>query len=172
MNKFDINLSVSEKNSECGTVLVIGIIILMVLTLLSVVSMRVTTLEERMASGLRDRDLAFQAAEAALREGESLLEVVSLPEFDNSNGLFQPDPELWQIDNAVWNTDARIFTTSLQGLSAKPHYIIEELPPVPGETDSLAADEPIPDTGMYRITAKASGGRKSTVIILQTTYKR
>ncbi len=70
-----------------GVVLVTGLIFLVMMTLLGVTAMQTTMLEEKMAGNLRDEILAFQAAEAALREGEMFLQQITLPEFDGSNGL-------------------------------------------------------------------------------------
>lgn len=162
----------TEQRRETGSVLVVGIVILMVLTLMAVVAMRVTTLEERMAGGLRDRDLAFQAAEAALREGEGILTLASLPSFDDTDGYFQPDRTLWDRNNSVWSSGSIEFSEDLDGVAEQPRYIIEELPPVPESLGSLAADEPIPDAGVYRVTARGVGGRESSVVMLQTTFKR
>jgi len=46
------------------------VIFLFILTILGIAALRVATLEERMAGNTRDRSLAFQAAEAALRDAE------------------------------------------------------------------------------------------------------
>ena len=53
-----------------GAALIVGLIFLVILTLLGVTAMQSSTLEERMAGNARDRNLAFQAAEAALRDAE------------------------------------------------------------------------------------------------------
>lgn len=53
-----------------GATLIVGMIFLVALTLLGVVAMKNTLLQERMAGGMRDRSLAFQAAEAALRDAK------------------------------------------------------------------------------------------------------
>lgn len=55
---------------ERGFVLVTAVIFLLVLTILSLSSMSTTILEEKMTGSYRDRQLAFEAAEAALRDGE------------------------------------------------------------------------------------------------------
>ena len=161
----------TERHRETGSVLVVGIVILMVLTLLAVVAMRVTTLEERMAGGLRDRDLAFQAAEAALREGEELLTLAALPAFDGTDGYFQPDRTLWSRNNPVWSSGSREYSGNIDGVASQPRYIIEELPPVLEPTRSFVPG-PRPESGIFRITARGVGGRDSSVIILQTTFKR
>lgn len=53
-----------------GVALVTVLVLLIVVTLLSLASLRGTLLEERMSANLFDRSLAFQAAESALRVAE------------------------------------------------------------------------------------------------------
>lgn len=57
--------------SERGAVLLVSLVMLLLLTLIGLAGMRMVQLEERMAGNLRDRQMAFQAAEAALRAGEA-----------------------------------------------------------------------------------------------------
>jgi type IV pilus assembly protein PilX len=57
--------------AECGAVLLVSLVMLLLLTLIGLAGMRMVQLEERMAGNLRDRQMAFQAAEAALRAGET-----------------------------------------------------------------------------------------------------
>lgn len=56
--------------NQSGAVLVISLIMLLLLTLIGASSMQTTSLEEKMAGNLRDRNLAFQVAESALRDAE------------------------------------------------------------------------------------------------------
>lgn len=65
-----MNIPLSSPRNEGGFVLVSAVIFLLVLTILSLSSMSTTILEEKMAGSYRDRQLAFEAAEAALRDGE------------------------------------------------------------------------------------------------------
>lgn len=53
-----------------GATLVTVLILLVVMTLLGLAGVRTTVLQERMTAGTFDRNLAFQAAEAALVQGE------------------------------------------------------------------------------------------------------
>lgn len=57
-----------------GAALVVGLILLVVVTLVGVGAMQTTTLQEKMAGNLRDSNLSFQAAEAALRLCEGVLQ--------------------------------------------------------------------------------------------------
>ncbi len=55
---------------QLGAVFATSLIFLVVITLLGVTAMKMSTLEERMAGNLRDRNLALQAGEMALRYAE------------------------------------------------------------------------------------------------------
>ena len=75
----------SQQISQQGSVLIISLVIMVVLTILGVSGMKTTILEEKMAGNMRDSQLAFQAAEATLKQAEQYIEqnVVSISSFDN-----------------------------------------------------------------------------------------
>lgn len=163
---------------EQGSALVIALVMLLVLTMMALAGMQTTSLQEKMAGNMRDKGLALQAAEAALREGEAFLQAAVLPSFYGTDGLYQPlNPASnymplwatidWASDSVSWEYEGQI-----KGVAVQPRYIIEELPPVPESGGSLAPDDPIPDAGLYRVTARAVGGTDTAVVILQTIYKR
>lgn len=160
-----------------GIVLAVALIMLVVITLLGVSAMQVTSLEERMAGNMRDRSLAFQSAEAALRDGERLLAENTVPAFDGNNGLYQApapdDPPVWlNADDAFWETNGRTYSDTVSGVSAPPRYIIEEFPYVPAVGDSLDPGEIPPPPNTYRVTARGIGGSATAVVVLQSTYRR
>jgi type IV pilus assembly protein PilX len=59
---------VTSKHRQHGAVLIVTLLFLVILTMLGVTAMTGTTFEERMAGNARDSGVAFQAAEAALRD--------------------------------------------------------------------------------------------------------
>ena len=65
---------IGNRHSQQGVVLAITLVILVIITLLATSGMRSTTLEERMAGNNRNSSLAFQQAEATLRQAESVIE--------------------------------------------------------------------------------------------------
>lgn len=65
-----------------GNTLLTVLVLLLVMTLLALASLRIGSLEERMTANLFDRSLAFQATEAALREGEALALSLESPPAD------------------------------------------------------------------------------------------
>jgi type IV pilus assembly protein PilX len=59
-----------HSNSQRGGALITGLIMLVALTMLGITALQSASLEERMSGNSRDRNLALQAAEAALRDAE------------------------------------------------------------------------------------------------------
>lgn len=55
---------------QSGAALITGLIFMVVLTMIGVTAARMSTLEERMSGNMRDRSIAMQAAELALRDAE------------------------------------------------------------------------------------------------------
>lgn len=164
----------SHGSRQQGFALIACLIVLLVLTVLGSSAMQGSVMQERMAGHVRDRDLAFQAAEAALREAEEFLGQATLPTFNGTNGLYQPaasgSTPVWEsID---WSADARTYAGTLPGVDSAPVYIIEELPATQAQSGSAAADEPSLDAGFYRITVRAAGGSDTAVVVLQSTFRR
>lgn len=168
----------SARRHQAGLSLIMGLLLLALLSLLALAGMGVSTLEDRMAGNVQDRTLAFNAAEAALRDCETVLQGASLPVFNGSNGMYQPAAPgaapVWKsIDWTAANT-TRVHATTPTGAAAPPRCIIEELPPQPnmGGSNSLAAHKPLPDAGIYRITARGVGAKPGTVVMLQSVFVR
>lgn len=164
-------------HKQQGVVLFVSLILLLVLTLIAVSSMQSNIMEERMAGNMRNQDMAFQAAEAALRDGETFLQNPVLPAFDNTSGNFQPaDPaagETPRWESVDWSNAGSVHTYSgkeISGIASDPAYIVEEMPAT-ASGSSLASDTPGVHE-VYRITARAVGGSSDAVVILQSTYKR
>jgi type IV pilus assembly protein PilX len=174
-----------ELHGQRGASLVIALMFLIVLTILGLVSVRSSTMQERMAGNDRDRAIAFEAAEAALRDAElDILRNLS-PEspFDAActNGLCLPSTIAtpnWQL--VPWTgTTSRVYgVASGSGaypldVAQPPRYIIELLPDLPaGAGNSLNANESSSTSGgtAYRITARGWGRRGTTQVMLQSVY--
>lgn len=163
---------------QTGLSLIVGLLFLALLSLLALAGMGVSTLEERMVSNTQDRTLAFNAAEAGLRDCESVLQGAALPPFNNSNGLYQPaaadQPPRWESVEWTAANASRVHANPPVGVAAPPRCIIEELPAQPGMggSNSLAAGKPLPDVGLYLVTARGVGAKPGTVVMLQSTYAR
>lgn len=162
---------VQANREQRGSALIISLIFLLLLTMIGVTSIQDSTLQERMAGNERDRNLAFQAAEAALREGEAFLREQS-PVFTASGagGLLSPDYS-GASPSAVtypWASRSRE-SGNLVGLSSAPRYVIEWI-----TTQAIGPSDQIEivTNSSYRITTRAVGGSTDAVVLLQATYSR
>jgi len=82
-----------EKQS--GVALIVGLIILLLLTIIMVSAVKVTVLEEKMSGNSQNQNVAFQAAESALREAEATILLYSdlNPQVDwNGDGTQEANP--------------------------------------------------------------------------------
>lgn len=145
-----INVIPSSRVSQRGSALGVSLIFLVLLTLLGLTAMQDTGLQERMAGNARDKDMALQAGEAALRDAEAFLMTPVLPAFNGgTSGLIAFDRDAarasyWDDDSYDWANDSRSYGgADIEGVASQPRYVIEELPQAPLAGESLAADEPL-----------------------------
>jgi len=162
------------KRGQSGLALIVGLVILTVLTMLSLAGMNTTRLEERMAGNFRDRILAFQGAETALRDAEAFLQSANLPTFDGTEtGLMNLVPgsgstAYWsQYD---WTNHSRTASSTPSGVQT-PRYVIEELPAIPAASESQKFGA-LQEQSLYKVTARSTGGSGAAVVILQSTIQR
>lgn len=168
-------------HKQRGVTLLMALIFLMVLTLLGVTAAQMMGQEERMAGNSRNRDMAFQAAEAALNAAEK--NVATFPaifpaatiETPGSGGeytfsLCLPNSQaFWNGGSAKdckkvvktgfdwYAADATQTITGVPNVSEQPKYIVEKMP------DSGGAKQ-------YRVTARGVGGDPNAVVILQAIF--
>jgi len=167
------------RQSQQGAALIVSLMILIVMTLIGLTGMGTSGMEEKMAGNVRDRNLAFQAAEAALRDGEAyyknVVQVQSVA-FDGTNqGLIpagtNPDP----LNPVTW-ANSRTYSGTINGITTQPRYIIELL----GTLGTTGATSPTilnygDSTGQasltaVRITARGTGGSNNAVVYLQSNF--
>jgi type IV pilus assembly protein PilX len=169
--------SIPSRNGERGIALVVVLILLLVMSMLAIVSLRSTLMEERMSANMADRSSSFQAAEAALRQGEQLAaQKPTLPGSGCLNGLcaipLATDAPRWAPGAAAW-TSARNVDIDMGTQSVGAKYIVELLATdveSPGQCVSQDPNEVC--TGFesrYRITALSEANDRSSVM-LQTNY--
>lgn len=157
------------KNS--GMVLVVCLIFTLMVTLLGVINITTATISERTAGNHRDQVLAFQAAEATLRNAESFLAASgATATFNDSNGLYDStDGGNKQWENALSKKSYN--GPTLPHVSETPTYIIELLPDDLISNGSLVSGKPKSSTdAMYRITTRSVGSSTNSVVMLQSIY--
>ena len=176
-NQATMRWSAQIGDDQKGSALVISLIMLLVVSLLAIGGLRSTILQERMSANLHDRELAFQAAEAALRAGERFLANNPPGVMPNGNsGMYtqgHPNTPNWLAPDAVVTAaNAISYDTSnqaMQGVAAQPQYFIEELEVVPPGTETELG--PVSSVGYYRITARGFGGTLASVVVVSSVFR-
>lgn len=138
-----------------GAALVVGMIMLLLLTLIGVAGMKDTLLQQKMVANAKDRDVALQAAEAALQAAQKAVTqpLTELPmtgvglydltnsgikaTMDSQRATSYSEVAFWQGWN--WGSNSRTYNLVLNGVAAgnSPQYVIEKLP-----TGGMAAKPP------------------------------
>lgn len=103
----------STADGQHGFVLLTSLVFLVVITLLAVTAMNRSTLQERMASNMRDQSRSQQAADAALREAERRL---SDPVFNTYQATAANNPYELTEDYSKKSSDNDTLTLSPIGL--------------------------------------------------------
>jgi len=188
----------SPRGRQSGMSLFPALMFLLVLAVLGVSALNSTLMQEKMVSNTKDANLAFQAAEAGLRDGEADVErnktLWTPTSFTSActNGLCVP-PSTWpspsslDISRAIDWTNTGLTRTygsqtaapSLPDVAAQPEYVIERIPPPPGLPATPGSSVgigcgvscPTAINGFaYRVTVLATGARPETRVVLQSTY--
>ena len=176
------NFTVIYKNN--GAALITCLMLLVVMTILGVSSITSSTMEERMAGNILNKHMSFQAAEAALRAGETI--AANLPgdtiytdpttPASSADGLYDRSEALdanfpvWEDATATWQ-DA---TTAGSIVIQNPQYIIEKYSNAPRDADCVL-EVPLPAGCMlpvFRVTARGWGLNTNGFSIVQSTYKQ
>ncbi len=164
-----------------GVVLVVSLIMLLVVTLIAVSGMQGTVMEEKMAGNTRDRNLAFQVAESAVREAEIFIEgIVSLGGFDGGSGLFsRTDSEPYYDATSTWSTTSQhVVAGDKYGAYQAPQYFVKHLTTVVGTEGAMnmsgyGDNKGTGDVTVFKITARGTGGNAdSAEVILRSHYGR
>jgi type IV pilus assembly protein PilX len=193
--KTNARMAIGTRRHQRGLSLVTTLVLMLATLSLGVAVMTVNAMEERMIANTKDRDLALQAAEAALRDGEQDVANNVNPSTPFSNtcvsGLCTPPSQRdalgalasLAVDDARlgfdWTVDANVRSygqytgaAPFPSVVQQPRYVIEKfsyLGTPAGESIVLGSEPVAPGVG-YRITARAVGARPETVVVLQSIY--
>ncbi len=175
------------KTRQRGAVLAIVLMFLLLLTIIGISALNTTTLEERMAGNLKDRQLAFQSAETAIITAETWLSSLQgnqAPQFpNNANGLYQMPTNgipLWQ--SVDWSGANLVTHPNIPGavgsapaltkVNTQPKYVIEDLGKYQEDDSSKRTDATSTFISYFRITARGTGGTDASVVIVESIYGR
>jgi len=182
------NCPFPARTRQSGTVLIVGLIILVIITMIGLTSMQTTTQQERMAGNLGDRNAALQFAEGALRQGEDELTTglanysvdESIGRFDVVTGVYAPDPLLLAITATTATTAtegwpnksaaATSVSVTYSNVQVTPRYRIDRQPSISFSASIEAGAKK--DLEVFEVTSYSSTVRNDTVVVLQTTFTR
>jgi type IV pilus assembly protein PilX len=159
--------------SQRGSVLVVGMLLLLMMTLLGLVTTTETRTDARITSNNLDRAIAFQAAEAALRDAESKLAEPNPAEALGGEAGFYSQGEEPSSNYASWDdTNSYEYPTAIPGVAASPRYVIDQLSPSEMLSGYVVIGEVYysRERNVYRVTVVSTGRSGQTQVVLQTTY--
>jgi len=190
---------ITPPHQQQGVVLMVALVFLVIITMLGLTAMRTNIIEERLAGNSRDWALAFQAAEAALRDAERDIQsgtrFVGETGFDANctNGLCKTNTLIWDdlvtSGNSGWMTGASVGPSIAYGtytnptpatvanVARQPRYLIEV---VTEKGSSLVQKGGYGNQGnqyVYRVTARGFGtsvdssGNPIARVTVQSMYK-
>ena len=170
-------IDVAARAYQRGSVLVVALIFLLLLSIVGLGAMQSSTLQERMAGNSRDMNTAFQAAEAALREAETYLTSVTLGTFTSTgtDGRYactagtECIPDWADSSSTGWKAKTG---TALNSVHKTPEYVIRRLPPIADPSGSLVSDQPASTLEIYEITARGFGTSGESAAVVRTLYRR
>lgn len=166
----------NSASNQRGAVLIVALVMLLLLTIIGLAGMQDSNLQESMAGNMRDRNIAFQVAEAGLRAGENELRKATITAPVAAPVARPGDPCFWWScgSGTVFNWAASpAVTAPLNYGVPNPQYVIELLPALPAATIGNSAkfgEDTL--SRVYRVTSRAGGGTGDSVVVLQSTFKR
>lgn len=145
-----------------GYILVTSLLFLIVLTVLGVSGISSVTMQERMASNLREKQNAFEASAIALRDGE----------IDLRNRFLYPSSTTLPADQAVDITSTGVDA----GVVQDPQYTLAEVTSKilgGGITPaSQLGKRTMSQAYFYSVTSTGWGGNDTAVSVQQSIYAR
>ena len=164
-----------------GVVLITSLILLLVLTIAISTSVNSVLVEEKVVANQRDRLIAMESADSALREAEQwITDLPSEPQnsTDGETGVWATDAPQRESDAKEWWLErdsswwaANVPQAAFSGGGEKPRYVIESLDFI---QDSMVVGQQKDERGrsFFRITAKGTGGTDTARVLLQSTFTK
>jgi type IV pilus assembly protein PilX len=174
----------SIPSRQSGAALITSLLLLLVLTVLGVVMMQTSRMQERMAGNTRDLNIALNGAEAGLRYGEAVIAAAPNAPFGtgtpctvcNTNVL---PLALYDLTQFNWKADPSAQTYGTNGVAASlvqanglglqenPKYTIEYVNRVRDSADPNSTA-----VNYYQVTSYSTGASGKTNVVLQSTFGR
>ncbi|MFJ4495017.1 pilus assembly PilX family protein [Pseudomonas atacamensis] len=152
-----MRISLQQHKAQRGMVLLVSLVFLLLLTLIGLSSMQSANLQEKMAGSVSLRNQSFQAAEAALRVGESAVQLDSYS-LAVCSGTSQclPPAESSSVSSAGFNS-----TSGVTWIAAgNGFYGVQNI----GTTLTAVNVPSNTSATLYRVTAVGIAGNSRSVV--------
>ena len=179
-------------SNERGAVLIVGLIMLLLMTIVGLAAIRGSGLQETMAGNMRERNVAFQVAEAGLRVGESRVENTEWDASDFDGGIAGFYRDLGIPANNAFDSPMRAwggYEWAQRAIEAdlelddsvqdSPRYLVERVTVLAldaaekegsgidlGSLDSAGLEDEF-----YRVTARGQSASGTSDAVVQSTYR-
>jgi type IV pilus assembly protein PilX len=173
------------KSKQQGFVLLTALVFMIVLTVILLSTVNISTSDEKIARNSRDKDIAFAAAEAALRDAEIYISgSYQFPYAPNNNPSFYPNQLATPEQSDFFSTGDTNYTYTcaiggngpgcrpastnitqapqIIGVNAQPRYLIDIV-----KYNGTACNN---TTFLFRITVQSEGRSADTRVTLQEFY--
>jgi len=185
----------SSTSRQGGIALVVALVLLIAVTLVGLAAIRGTSLQERMAGNTYDREMSFQAAEAALNVGANDL-VSNLASYsfntagtDCVNNNCEPNPvtdpnvtagDWTKVQTSKTGTGPAVFKTPYTAAKDQPAYVVQRMGACGSGSGAgfvFTNDQNNPSYSVqssgqcYRITARSGSNQDRSQVVLQATYE-
>lgn len=160
----------AKRSAEQGSVLIITLLVLVVLTIVAVAQVSFNSTQTRIATNTTDSQIAFQTAQGALNDATNNLfanTYASSSFLSNTNGLYIFNPNAAPLWTTIdWTSSSSVIKSFKGSSQAQAAYIIEQLPSVIAGGQNISLP-----TQVYRITVRAVGASGGSPVIIQSTVK-
>lgn len=167
-------MSIPVPKEQQGFSLVVVLVLLIVTSVLGIAVLRSSSMQERMSANMRDRSLAMQAAESALRFAQNQVLGVAADGWDKKVPV-AADCVAKSVcpagSAAVWKAAPTIV---VNGISTTSEYWIEYLGVGPGYKGSCDSLPPSLDcqSPLFRITARSQAAGRADVSLQAVVASR
>ena len=186
MNRQKLN-SMESRQDQQGFILLTALVFIVVLTIIVISTVNISSSDEKIARNSRDKDIAFAAAEAALRDAEIYISgsyqfpytpnnnpinypnQLTLPEqsdfFNSSDPNYNYTCALGAKGHGCTPTNTNITQApQINGVASQPRYLIDIVRV--STPNSICNSTPF----LFRITAQGEGRSSNTRATLQELY--
>lgn len=180
-------MKIGKRHSQKGAALIVSLLLLLGLTVVGIASMKETITQQKVVNSVVEDDMAFQAAEIALRDGENFVlgyirangeqlappsatfngQTVEIADERGTGSASDMADNWWKMSKSTnWDKGAEALTYVTKDSQSPPTFLVEILGR--GEDGSLEATSDDNKVWNYRITARGYGVNSSYYVVLQS----